>query len=112
MVWPQLQRLLISDGIEELLQLHEALAMARGNDFDSVNYCRGLLAMPAGELDPPPLITGDDLIAHGVARGREYHTLLEAVRDAQLSKSISSRAEALALVDTLRRPGTNTNSPS
>ncbi len=112
MAWPRLQRLLISDGIQELLQLHEAIAMAKGNDFDAVNYCRGLLSMPEGELDPPPLITGDDLIAHGVARGREYHTLLEAVRNAQLNKSISTRAEALALVDTLRQPGTNPSSPS
>jgi poly(A) polymerase len=112
MAWPRLQRLLISDGIEELLQLHEAIAMAAGNDFDAVNYCRELLAMSADELDPPPLITGDDLIAHGVARGREYHTLLEAVRDAQLNKSISTRVEALALVDLLRKPGTDTNSAS
>ena len=46
MAWPRLQRLLISDGIDELLQLHEAIAMAAGNDSTPSNYCRELLAMP------------------------------------------------------------------
>lgn len=109
MAWPRLQRLLISDGIEDLLQLHEAIAMAAGNDFDAVNYCRELLKMPPDQLNPPPLLTGDDLVSHGVARGKEYQSLLEAVRDSQLNKTISTRAEALALVDALRKRGPDTN---
>ena len=109
MAWPRLQRLLISDGIEELLQLHEAIAMAAGSDFDAVNYCRELLKMAPDELNPPPLLTGDDLVAHGVPRGKEYQSLLEAARDAQLNKTISTRAEALALVDALRKRGPDSN---
>lgn len=109
MPWPRLQRLLISDGIEDLLQLHEAIAMTTGGDLDAVNYCRELLQMSPDKLDPPPLVTGDDLIAHGVARGKEYQSLLEAVRDAQLNKTISTRAEALALVDALRKRGPDAN---
>jgi poly(A) polymerase len=109
MAWPRLQRLLIASGIEDLLQLHEAVAMASGNDFDAVNYCRELLKMAPDQLDPPPLLTGDDLIAHGVARGKEYQSLLEAVRDAQLNKTITTRTEALALVDALRKSGPDRN---
>lgn len=109
MAWSRLQRLLIAHGIEDLLRLHEAIAMASGNDFDAINYCRELLTMAPDQLDPPPLLTGDDLIAHGVARGKEYHALLEAVRDAQLNKTISTRTEALALVDALRKRGPDTN---
>jgi hypothetical protein len=109
MAWPRLQRLLISDSIEELLQLHEAIAMAAGGDFDAVNYCRELLQMPPDELNPSPILTGDDLLAHGVARGKQYQSLLEAARDAQLNKTISTRAEALTLVDALRKRGPDSN---
>ncbi len=109
MGWPRLQRLLISDGIEDLLQLHETTAMAAGNDVGAVNYCRELLQMPPDELNPPPLLTGDDLLAHCVPRGKQYQSLLEAVRDAQLNKTISTRAEALGLVDALRKRGPDSN---
>jgi poly(A) polymerase len=109
MAWPRLQRLLIAGGIDDLLQLHEAIAMAAGSDFDAVNYCRELLKVAPDELDPPPLLTGDDLIAHGVARGKEYQSLLEAVRDAQLNKTVSTRTEALALIDALRKRGPDKN---
>jgi poly(A) polymerase len=100
--WPKLQRLLISDGIDELLALREAIARAGGRATDDVDYCRELLKLPPDELDPPPLLTGDDLIRHGVPRGREYQRLLTAVRDAQLEKKITTKDEAIALVDELR----------
>ncbi len=100
--WPRLQRLLISAGIDELLRLHEAVAQAQGHPTDDVEHCRRLLQMPAEELDPAPLLTGDDLIVHGVPRGKPYQALLEAVRDAQLDKKISTKEQALALVDQLR----------
>ena len=109
MAWPRLQRLLIAGGVEDLLQLHEAIAIAAGNGSDAVNYCRELLQMPPDELNPPPLLTGDDLLAHSVPRGKEYQLLLEAVRDTQLNKTISTCAEALALVDALRKRGPDSN---
>ena len=112
MPWPRLQRLLISEVIDDLLQLHQAIALANGGDVDAVNYCHELLRMSPDELNPPPLLTGDDLLAHGVPRGKEYQVLLEAVRDAQLDKTITTRAEALALVDLLRKRGPDANPPS
>ncbi len=102
MPWPRLQRLLISEGIDELLALDEAVAMAERLPTDDVSYCRELLRMPREQLDPPPLLSGNDLITHGVPRGKHYQTLLEAVRDAQLEKRVGTKAEALALVDRLR----------
>jgi tRNA threonylcarbamoyl adenosine modification protein YjeE len=99
MPWPKLQRLLISEEIDDLLNLHEAIALTAGCNDSHVDFCRGRLRLPAGELDPPPLLTGDDLIRHGVARGKIYKTLLEEVRDAQLDKRIANRDDALALVD-------------
>ena len=100
MPWPRLQRLLISPGIE-LLALHEAIAQAAGHEVGHVAYCRQKLALPEAELNPPPLVTGDDLKRHGIPPGKAYKTLLEDVRDAQLEGRVSDLAGALALVDRL-----------
>jgi tRNA nucleotidyltransferase/poly(A) polymerase len=99
MPWPTLQRLLISPGIDDLLKLHEAIALAAGRDTSHVDFCRRRLTLPRDELDPRPLLTGDDLIRHGVPQGKMYKTLLEQVRDAQLDRQIENAQEALALVD-------------
>jgi poly(A) polymerase len=103
MPWPRLQRLLISPGIGELLALHEAIALAAGHGTGHVAYCRQKLALPEAELNPPPLVTGDDLKRHGIPPGKAYKTLLEDVRDAQLEGRVTDLAGALALVDRLRR---------
>jgi hypothetical protein len=70
--------------------------------LDDVEFCRAKLALPASELNPPPLITGDDLKAAGIPPGPEFRALLEGVRDAQLLKQIATREEALALAQQLR----------
>jgi poly(A) polymerase len=101
--WPRLQRLLISEGIDDLLNLEEAEALASGRDLADVEHCRRLLQLPPEELNPPPLLTGDDLKQHGLQPGKEFKILLEQVRDAQLEKRVTTKAEALALVDRLRR---------
>ena len=42
-------------------------------------------------LDPPPLVTGDDLLRHGVLTGPIYRLLLDEVRRAQLDGDLDSR---------------------
>lgn len=101
MRWTKLQRMLTSLGIEELLDLHEADALASTGDTADVDYCRQLLALPPQELNPPALLTGHDLIRHGLKPGKDFQELLERVRDAQLEKRIRSKRDALALVDEL-----------
>ncbi len=100
--WPRLQRVLIHEGIDDLLALDEAAARAAEVELADIEFCRQRLALPREVLDPTPLVTGDDLIAHGVPRGKQYPRLLEAVRDAQLEGRITTREEALRLVDELR----------
>ena len=56
-------------------------------------------------LNPPPLLTGDDLIRHGVRPGPSYRVLLNRVRDAQLDAEIQTGDDALALVDRLLKEG-------
>jgi len=100
--WSRLQRVLVNRGSEELIQLAEAVRRAKGEGVDDLEYCREMHALPPDKLNPAPLITGDDLVAHGVAPGRLFQKLLEATRDAQLDGRITSREQALALVDKIR----------
>ena len=100
--WSRVQKILIAEGIEDLLALDEATALAGAGDTGEIAWCREKLAQPREILDPPPLLTGDDLIEHGVARGPAYRMLLDRVRDAQLDDETHTKAEALALVDRLR----------
>lgn len=53
---------------------------------------------PAEVLDPPPLLTGNDLVAIGLEPGREFKTILETIRNRQLNEEISSREDAIAYV--------------
>jgi tRNA nucleotidyltransferase/poly(A) polymerase len=93
MPWPQLQRILAHDGGANLIALAEAALPA--GDF-GVARCRAELARPEHEWNPPPLVTGDDLIAHGLKAGRHFSELLEHLRDEQLAGRLQSRDEALA----------------
>ncbi len=103
--WPSLQRLLIAEGGGALIALAAARAAVSGEHQADVEFCRRMLELPEAELNPPPLINGNDLIAHGVPAGPEYQRLLERVRDEQLEKRIGNQREALALVDRLRATG-------
>lgn len=106
--WPILQRLLICDGICDLIALEEARVASGDGDLVDGAYCRDRLALSPDELDPPPLLTGDDLIAHGVPRGKLYRPLLDKVRDAQLEEEVRTREAALRLVDWLMREWNST----
>ncbi|MHB1033148.1 MAG: CCA tRNA nucleotidyltransferase [Pirellulales bacterium] len=99
--WPRLQPLLVSEGIEDLLALGEAIALAGAGEMADVEYCRRRLELPGEKLNPPPLLTGDDLVAHGIPPGKVFKGLLQTVRDAQLEETIGTREEALTLVNRL-----------
>jgi hypothetical protein len=93
------QRLLAAPGGPDLVALHEALARASGASLEHVEVCRRQLALDRGQFDPPRLVTGDDLLAHGIARGKAYAVLLERLRDAQLDGLIADKDAGLRLVD-------------
>jgi poly(A) polymerase len=97
--WSESQKLLVSEGIDDLLALSEAECRVAGVETPDIDWCRSQLERSAQELNPPPLLTGTDLISHGVEPGPNYAILLQRVRDAQLDEEIGTRQEALALVD-------------
>jgi tRNA nucleotidyltransferase/poly(A) polymerase len=99
--WPRLQRLLVDAGAKDLIALATAIW---GAEHDGVLLCRARLALPAEQLNPQPLITGDDLVAHGLRPGKYFGKLLDHVRDAQLEQQIDGTQQALEWVDAwLRR---------
>jgi hypothetical protein len=85
--WPASQRLLIEEGLPELLELYAAQTT---RDNQQIAWCREQLARPAEELNPAPLVTGSDLKRHGLSSGPAFKTLLDSIRDAQLNGEVRS----------------------
>ena len=100
--WPEVQRVLVHDGARDLVALLEAKA---GPNDPALAFCRERLAWPPERLNPPPLVDGAALIAHGLEPGPDFSRLLELVRDAQLRDEIATPAAALALVDRILAAG-------
>ncbi|HKH43636.1 MAG TPA: CCA tRNA nucleotidyltransferase, partial [Thermoanaerobaculia bacterium] len=98
----KLKRILAMPGIEELLALHRADALASTGDARHVDYCeRYLREEPSGPINPPPLVTGHDLQRLGLKPGPAFAAILEQAREAQLERLIASKREALEWLDRL-----------
>ena len=96
----KLKRVLASPGIEELLALHRADALASFGECPQIDYCEYYLkAQPTGPINPPPLVTGHDLVRHGLSPGAHFATILDQIREAQLERTINSKREALEWLD-------------
>jgi poly(A) polymerase len=96
----KLKRILAEPGIEELLILHRADAMATTGDATQVDYCEAYLRdQPRGPINPPPLVTGHDLVRHGLKAGPLFKVLLDRLREAQLEGQVHSKREALEWVE-------------
>lgn len=96
-----LKRLFAAPGRDELLDLHRALALAdtrqslarvAANDFARALHAR----LAPEEIDPPPLLTGDDLIGAGFPPGPAFRTILDAIRDRQLDGELIDKENAMA----------------
>jgi hypothetical protein len=61
----------------------------------------GLSALSREEIAPPPLLTGDDLVAAGYPPGPKFKQILDAVYDAQLEGRVTSKEAALELARNL-----------
>ncbi len=94
--WPQLQRIAIHDGASEL---HTLAIAALGAEHPGVQEFQATQRLPAEKLNPPPLVSGDDLLAHGLRPGRNFGKLLTAIRDAQLMEDIGNQQQALEFAE-------------
>ena len=91
----KLKRILAEPGIDELLALHRADALASTGNTEHVDYCDYYLRVePAGPINPPPLLTGHDLVRLGLEPGVQFARILDQVREAQLEGQIQTKRAA------------------
>ena len=96
--WPAMQPWLAHDDARLLADLLRARAACGLAPAPAAAWVTAQVARPRAELDPPPLVTGADLLAAGVPSGPEMGAILARIRRLQLGGEITTRAEALARV--------------
>jgi hypothetical protein len=76
---------------------------ASSNGFtDNYEFLQAKAAeFAAAPLIPPPLVTGRDLIALGLAPGPRFKLLLDAIQTEQLEGRLQDRDSALAYLEQL-----------
>jgi poly(A) polymerase len=80
------------------LELHRIDCESSHGDLKHYDFLKQQLeTMSVEEIDPPPLISGHELLAMGLHPGREVGRIKEAIRVAQLEGTVQTQAEALAL---------------
>lgn len=99
--WPQLQRLLVTPGVEAVLDFGAAVSHVLDPHAQELDLCNRMLELPTALINPQPLITGEDLKPLGLPPGPQYRLILDQVRDAQLESLINTPEEALALAKTI-----------
>lgn len=82
---------------DEHLALHRLDCLSSHGDLSLYDFVREKIAnMPPEAIRPTPLVTGDDLIALGLAPGPRFKEILASIEDAQLEGRLKNREEALA----------------
>lgn len=84
-----LKRLFAHPGFAQLAALHRADALASWGNLEAYEYVMARRReMSDEQVEPPPLVTGADLIAMGYLPGPAFAPVLEAVRTAQLDGDV------------------------
>jgi poly(A) polymerase len=86
-----LQPILINEGNNDLLEMMEAMS-PEGDK--AAAFCLNLLLQPPEILDPPPLVTGEDLLAMGIPQGPKYKTIIQKIREMQLDGELLTTEDA------------------
>ena len=95
----RLKRLLASEDCPHLFELIAADLSSRKLPLDDLEFCRQYRDhTPREVLNPPPLISGNDLIDLGIKSGPQFKKLLTQIQDAQLEEQIETRQEAFVLL--------------
>jgi len=96
-----LKRFLRLPKFDEHLSLHRLDCLSSHRDLTLYEFAKEKFeTMPAEQVRPEPLITGNDLIAAGFEPGPQFKEWLTAVEDAQLEGAIRTKEEAMELVKT------------
>ncbi|HSW47377.1 MAG TPA: CCA tRNA nucleotidyltransferase [Phycisphaerae bacterium] len=92
----EFKKLLAHPRFDHLVLLHEAVCKAAGSSIDPCSAARRRRDSVTPEaVAPPPLVTGEDLIAAGRQPGPQFKRILDTLYDAQLNNELTSREQAL-----------------
>jgi tRNA nucleotidyltransferase/poly(A) polymerase len=95
----RLKRFMARETFEDELELHRVDCLASHGMLDNFEFLKRRRDDFANEpLIPPPLVTGDDLIAMGWKPGPKFKIVLDAVQVRQLEGTLRSRQEAISWV--------------
>jgi tRNA nucleotidyltransferase/poly(A) polymerase len=96
--WSQVQPWLAHDDAFLLADLLRARADCGRGSGAAAAWVTAQIARPRDEIDPPPLLTGGDLLAAGVPAGRAMGEMLARLRSMQLDGQIVTREAAFEWV--------------
>jgi poly(A) polymerase len=83
---------------DEHLALHRLDCLSSHRHLETYEFVRQFLERtPPDQVQPPKLLTGDDLISMGFSPGPKFKEVLRSIEDAQLEGTIQTREEALKL---------------
>lgn len=84
---------------DQHLALHRLDCLSSHSRLDSHEFVRSFLRdTPPEEVRPQRVLTGQDLIQLGYQPGSQFSGMLRVIEDAQLEGRVTTREEALALV--------------
>jgi len=93
------KRLARHDAFGELVELCRVDCLASHGDLSGIDWVnRYLSELPAEQLKPAPLLSGNDLIEMGYVPGPLFSEILNSVEDAQLDGEIETTEKARAFV--------------
>ncbi len=101
--WSTVQPILIDRDAMEILQVARAIVRSQGLSELGLRRIDQALEWPRVKLDPPMLITGDDLQSAGIPAGPHYREWLQTLRDLQLDGRLSTVEDAWKKIDRLKR---------
>ncbi len=94
----RLKRVLAAPLAGDLLALLRVRDLAAGHEPADTLFCEAFLEVtPPDEINPPTLMTGNDLKSAGFHPGPQFKVVLDAVRDAQLNGEIGTTEAAIEL---------------
>ena len=95
----KLKRFMARPTFAEELELHRVDCASSHRMMGNYEFLLGKREEFANEpIIPPPLVTGDDLIALGLKPGPKFGEILEAVETRQLEGALKDRPQALEWV--------------
>ncbi len=68
-------------------------------DRTGLDFCGEKLSLTSAELNPPPLLTGNDLAGKGLIPGPQFKHWLQTIRDRQLDQLLKDPTEAKEWLD-------------